>query len=116
VRVLYPKPGHNDDILSAVKKVSEAARLLEGLVEIGAWMDKEGDRIVNISLWESREQAVRRMRCIGGSRIFPGATGNESRRKTSLVSPGLSEVLEAQRGEGTFDPYLVHAARRILRD
>jgi len=58
IRILYPKSGHTDDILSAVKKVSEAARELAGLVEIGAWLDKENDRIVNISLWESREQAM----------------------------------------------------------
>ncbi len=34
VRVLYPKPGRQDDILAAVKKVSDAARKFEGLVEI----------------------------------------------------------------------------------
>ena len=59
IRVLYPKSGHADDILSAVKKVSEAAREFDGLVEIGAWLDKESDRIVNISLWESREHAMK---------------------------------------------------------
>jgi len=59
VRVLYPKPSHAGDILAAVTKVSEAARRFEGLVEIGAWLDKEGDRIVNNSLWESREQAMK---------------------------------------------------------
>ena len=58
IRVLYPKLGHTQDILSAVRRVSEAAREFGGLVEIGAWLDKENDRIVNISLWESREQAV----------------------------------------------------------
>jgi quinol monooxygenase YgiN len=59
VRVLYPKPGRGDDILDAVMRVSEAARKREGLIEIGAWLDKENDRIVNISLWESRELAMK---------------------------------------------------------
>ncbi len=59
VRVLYPKPYRADDILAAVSEVSAAARQHEGLVEIGAWLDKENDRIVNISLWESREQAMK---------------------------------------------------------
>ena len=59
IRILYPKSEHTDDILAAVKRVSGAARKFEGLVEIGAWLDKENDRIVNISLWESKEHALK---------------------------------------------------------
>ena len=59
IRVLYPKPEKVDDIMAAVRRVSEAARIFEGLVEIGAWQDKENDRIVNISLWESKELAMK---------------------------------------------------------
>jgi hypothetical protein len=57
IRILYPKSGSIDGILAAVRRVSEAARKFEGLVEIGAWLDKGNDRIVNISLWESKELA-----------------------------------------------------------
>ncbi len=57
IRILYPKSRSVDDILAAVKRVSEAALKFEGLVEIGAWLDKDKDRIVNISLWESKELA-----------------------------------------------------------
>jgi hypothetical protein len=39
--------------------VSAAARKLEGLVEIGAWLDEGNGRIVNISLWESKEHAMK---------------------------------------------------------
>ena len=59
VRILYPKPEHTDDVLVAVKRVSDAARKFEGLVEIGAWLDKENNRLVNISLWELKEQALK---------------------------------------------------------
>ena len=59
VRVLYPKSGHIDEIIAAVAKISAAARQFEGLVEIGAWLDRENDRIVNISLWESKEYAMK---------------------------------------------------------
>src|SRR5512136_2693488 len=59
IRVLYPKPENVDDILAAVRRVSETARTFEGLVEIGAWQDKENDRIINISLWESKEFATK---------------------------------------------------------
>ena len=58
IRILYPRDGCTDDILEAVRKVSETARKFEGLVEIGAWFDEENDRIVNISLWESQERAT----------------------------------------------------------
>ncbi len=59
VRILYPKDGQTDAILSAVGKVAAAARRFDGLVEIGAWLDGENDRIVSISLWESKEQAMK---------------------------------------------------------
>jgi predicted enzyme related to lactoylglutathione lyase len=59
IRILYPRNGCADDILTAVKNVSAEAHRFEGLVEIGAWLDKENDRIVNISLWESQEQAMK---------------------------------------------------------
>lgn len=59
IRILYPKSEHRDRILEAVKKVSDVARKFEGLVDIGAWLDKENDRIVNISLWESQEDAMK---------------------------------------------------------
>jgi hypothetical protein len=39
--MLYQKAGHMDNILSSVKRVSEADRKFEGLVEIGAWLDIE---------------------------------------------------------------------------
>ncbi len=59
VRVLYPKLGFLEDVLTAVRKVAEAARQHEGIVEIGAWLDQESDRIVNVSLWESRDLAMK---------------------------------------------------------
>lgn len=59
IRILYPKLSRGEDIVAAVRKVAQAARKFEGLVEIGAWLDKENDRIVNISLWESKEQALK---------------------------------------------------------
>ena len=59
VRILYPKPAATEAVLAAVKQVAEAARKFEGLVEIGAWMDKENGCIVNISLWESKEYAIK---------------------------------------------------------
>ncbi len=59
IRILYPKVEKTDATLSAINRVSAAARKFAGLVEIGAWLDKENERIVNMSLWESREHAMK---------------------------------------------------------
>jgi len=45
------------DVISAVQKVTEAARQFEGLVEIGAWLGHDKQRVVKLSLWESKEYA-----------------------------------------------------------
>ena len=59
IRILYPKSNNMDDVLAAIKSVSDAARKFEGIIEIGAWLDKKNDRIVNISLWESKEYELK---------------------------------------------------------
>ena len=59
IRILYPRSNNRADILDAVKNVAEEARKFEGLVEIGAWLDKENDRIVNLTLWESKDHAMK---------------------------------------------------------
>ena len=59
VRILYHRPEYKKNILDAVRKVSEAAAQFNGLVEIGAWFDKENDCIINMSLWESEKDAVK---------------------------------------------------------
>jgi len=91
VRVLYPKPGRTDDILAAVKKVSEAARKCEGLVEIGAWLDKENDRIVNISLWESRDLAMKATAAMHAQ--FAGIPWSEWERQPAENYLGLTRVV-----------------------
>jgi len=59
IRILYPKPEHLDDVLSAVKRISEKARQFDGLIEIGAWLDKDRERVVNVTLWETKERAAK---------------------------------------------------------
>ena len=55
----YPKPEHTDDILAVVKKVADVALALPGIIETGAWLDNEQERIVMMSLWESEEHATK---------------------------------------------------------
>ena len=59
IRVIYPQPEHRDDVLAVARRVADAARQFEGLVDVGAWVDEEDDRIVVMSLWESEEYAAK---------------------------------------------------------
>lgn len=51
----YPRPDHVEDLLAAMADLGAAADGLDGLEEIGAFRDEDGDRIVAISLWSSPE-------------------------------------------------------------
>jgi hypothetical protein len=88
---LYPKPQNVDDVLAAVGSVSEAAHKFEGLVEIGAWLDKENDRIVNISLWESREHAMKATAAMHPT--FANIPWSEWERKPAENFLGLTRVV-----------------------
>jgi hypothetical protein len=91
IRILYPKAEHSDDILNAVKRVSDSSREFEGLVEIGAWLDKENDRIVNISLWESKEDAMKATREMHP--MFFDIPWSEWERKPAENFLGLTRVV-----------------------
>jgi hypothetical protein len=91
IRILYPKPENTDDILESVKRVSNAARKFEGLVEIGAWLDKENERIVNISLWESKELAMKATQEMHA--IFAGIPWSQWERQPAENLLGLTRVV-----------------------
>jgi len=91
IRILYPKPGSTEDILKAVERVSAAARKFEGLMEIGAWFDKENDRIVNMTLWESKEQAMRATKEMHP--MFADIPWTEWERKPAENFLGLARVV-----------------------
>ncbi len=91
VRILYPKSGNTENILEAIKKVSQAARTFAGLVEIGAWLDKENDRIVSISLWESLELAANATK--GMHPMFANIPWNDWERRPAENLLRLSRVV-----------------------
>lgn len=53
----YPIPEHTDDLLRAMKKLSEGAHRVEGLLDMSAWVDDASGRIFATSTWSSQEQA-----------------------------------------------------------
>ncbi len=59
IGIHYPKPEHFEDIISVTKKVAEGAKKCEGLVDAGGWVDKENNRLIMMSLWESEEHAIK---------------------------------------------------------
>lgn len=53
--VHYPAPGRGADVWASMAKMAQAAAGTPGLIEIGPWLEHEGDRVVGLSRWESRE-------------------------------------------------------------
>ena len=50
-----PKPEYQDDLLASMKRVGAAAAGATGLIRINAWKELNGERLVGISMWESKE-------------------------------------------------------------
>jgi heme-degrading monooxygenase HmoA len=53
--VHYPEPGHRDDVYASMKQMAESMTGTPGLIEIGPWLAYDGDAVVGLSRWESRE-------------------------------------------------------------
>ena len=51
----YPRPQHTQNLLAAMGDLGAAMRGLPGLIEATAWLEKDGQRIVATSIWESEE-------------------------------------------------------------
>lgn len=53
----YPQPEHLDDLLGAMKQLSQAAQHIDGLLDMSAWVDDASGRVFATSTWSSAEQA-----------------------------------------------------------
>ena len=51
----YPRPEHVDEVLASMRRVDKAAEGTPGLIRMGAWRDEDGNRLVGLAMWESRE-------------------------------------------------------------
>jgi hypothetical protein len=80
-----------DDILGVTKKVAEEAKKCEGLVDAGSWLDKENNRLVMMSLWESEEHAVNGRGALRP--IIMGARWSEWERQPSDNFLGLTRIV-----------------------
>ena len=53
--VHYPEAGHRNDVYASMKRMAESMAGTPGLIEIGPWLARDGDAVVGLSRWESRE-------------------------------------------------------------
>ncbi len=51
----YPKSEHVNDLLAAMARLDRALQGAPGLLQIGSWREESSNRIVALSVWESRE-------------------------------------------------------------
>ena len=69
IAVHSPKPEHVEDLLSFMHRVAAALEGTPGLVGIESFREQDGDRLVAIGRWESRETfeaALPRLLGVGG--------------------------------------------------
>jgi Antibiotic biosynthesis monooxygenase len=52
--VHYPEPSRREEIYASMAAMAHAVSGVPGLLEIGPWLESQGDRIVGVSRWESR--------------------------------------------------------------
>jgi hypothetical protein len=52
--VHYPEPGMRDEIYAGMTGKAESMAGTPGLIEIGPWVDRNGERVVGLSKWETR--------------------------------------------------------------
>jgi quinol monooxygenase YgiN len=52
--VHYPAPGQQDAIHASMRRMAESMTGTAGLIQIGPWLEYDGDRVVGLSVWESR--------------------------------------------------------------
>ena len=51
----YPAPDHRDGLLAAMREMAGFFEGKPGFIEAGPWVEEGSDRVVGISVWESRE-------------------------------------------------------------
>jgi len=53
--VHHPAAGHREEIYRRMRDMAAGLAGTAGLIDIGPWLDAAGDRVIGLSMWESRE-------------------------------------------------------------
>src|SRR5437868_6808012 len=65
IAIHYPRPEHRDDVLQSMTRVGDLLRGSPGLVQIGPWKEEEGNRLIGLSIWQSRQDFERALQALG---------------------------------------------------
>ena len=55
IAVHYPEPARRDEIYASMVAMASSLTGVPGLLEVGPWLQDDGERIVGVSRWESRQ-------------------------------------------------------------
>ena len=55
IAIHYPKPEHIEDFLTFMAEVETVAHGSPGMLRFGSWREDGGERLVGLSMWESKE-------------------------------------------------------------
>ena len=71
----YPASGHREQLLRGMREMAGVFAGKPGFIEAGPWVEEGSDRVVGISVWESREAFFATGITFGGAdEIPPGET------------------------------------------
>ena len=93
--VHYPDPGTRDDVYASMSAMAESMAGTRGLIEIGPWLDRDGDRVIGLSRWESREAFEAAMPGSGEPNTVPHSGERRPREYFHLVQPDGAVIPEA---------------------
>ena len=63
----HPYPEHREELLTAMDRLGAALAKVPGMQEARAWAEKDGNRIVATSVWESEETFLEALSVISGA-------------------------------------------------
>lgn len=97
IAIHYPKPEHREDVLRSMTRTGEALRGSSGLLQIGPWKEEGGNRLIGVSIWESREAFERALQSVGRfSEAAPSEGGSredwEERLAEEIFAEGMLDA------------------------
>lgn len=98
--VHYPEPGRHDAVFESMRAMADSMADTPGLIEIGPWLDRDGDRVVGLSRWQSREAFEAAMPGSGVPNGIRHQGESRPREYFHLVQPDVVEPGEAGFGPG----------------
>jgi heme-degrading monooxygenase HmoA len=85
--VHYPEPGTSDAVYARMSAMAESMAGTPGLLEIGPWLDTDGQRVIGLSRWESREAFDKAMPGSGVPNTAVHAGESRPREYFHLIKP-----------------------------